>query len=172
MRSQLIRDTRSWATLISILIVFFYKMLIARWCCLLTSYSRKAKDEDGRRVLRPGRIVLSLLLFLAGSSFFLCVSRCRLGLRSSLRSQPWQKKKKKEKKNTSFEYFVCAVLVCVVWESSSGLPSFGNIFGHSLARLTDDVECRGACDPVRFVFFVDCLFVFQRTVELRLLFVS
>ena len=146
-------------------------MLIARWCCLLTSYSRKAKDEDGRRVLRPGRIVLSLLLFLAGSSFFfLCFALSpRLAVVSPI---PTLAKKKKEKKNTSFEYFVCAVLVCVVWESSSGLPSFGNIFGHSLARLTDDVECRGACDPVRFVFFVDCLFVFQRTVELRLLFVS
>ena len=105
MRSQLIRDTRSWATLISILIVFFYKMLIARWCCLLTSYSRKAKDEDGRRVLRPGRIVLSLLLFLAGSSFFLCVSRCRLGLRSSLRSQPWQKKKEERKKKYLLRIF-------------------------------------------------------------------
>ena len=97
MRSQLIRDTRSWATLISILIVFFYKMLIARWCCLLTSYSRKAKDEDGRRVLRPGRIVLSLLLFLAGSSFFfLCFALSpRLAVVSPI---PTLAKKKKEGK--------------------------------------------------------------------------
>ena len=147
-------------------------MLIARWCCLLTSYSRKAKDEDGRRVLRPGRIVLSLLLFLAGSSFFFVFRAVASACGRLSDPNLGKKKKKKGKKNTSFEYFVCAVLVCVVWESSSGLPSFGNIFGHSLARLTDDVECRGACDPVRFVFFVDCLFVFQRTVELRLLFVS
>ena len=94
-------------------------MLIARWCCLLTSYSRKAKDEDGRRVLRPGRIVLSLLLFLAGSSFFfLCFALSpRLAVVSPI---PTLAKKKKEERKKKIP--PSNILYARYWCASSGSP--------------------------------------------------
>ena len=92
-------------------------MLIARWCCLLTSYSRKAKDEDGRRVLRPGRIVLSLLLFLAGSSFFF-VFRAVASACGRLSDPNLGKKKKRRKKKIP----PSNILYARYWCASSGSP--------------------------------------------------